>query len=471
VKDVTNRRGVDLGTACPAALGAPSESGDPVIRSIALFVLTTAPALAAEGGGNTTVLFGGLGALVLACAALVAVARPWGLLASGLSGLGLSAYLYVQHHAAKAGAVSACNVSGTINCDAVNTSRWSELGGVPIALLGAGYFAAVAFLAVQRARGSSAKAAGLIAGLAGAGVAYDVFLAWASSQIGALCVFCAATWALNLILLVGAWLDTREHGGVGAALAESLRTDAMNAGIVGLGVVIVGGVAFRGAEAEKASNAQAASADPSALASYYEQPAGVVELDGTESVKGPADARFTIVEWADFQCPHCALMNEEMKKVLDQNKDLKLLYKHYPISDVCNRFVDGARHADACTAAAAADCAGKQGRFYELASSMFKNQEYLGKDDIRFMAEQQQLDMAAFEACMGDPATAEGVKADVEAGGKAGIQGTPSLFLKGAFGDQWVRLTLQDGGAGINALLAAARAGTPLPQPSPSTER
>ena len=100
---------------------------------------------------------------------------------------------------------------------------------------------------------------------------------------------------------------------------------------------------------------------------------------------------------------------------------------------------------------------------------MFKNQEYLGKDDLRFMIQQSGLDTVAFEACMADPATEAAVREDVEAGGLAQINGTPSIFLKGPFGDQWVKIN--GGREEIEAILVAARSGQTLPTPPPPSAR
>ena len=66
---------------------------------------------------------------------------------------------------------------------------------------------------------------------------------------------------------------------------------------------------------------------------------------------------------------------------------------------------------------------------------------------------------------MNDPATAQAVVADVEGGGTAQISGTPSIFLKGAVGDGWVRVI--GGKEAINTILAAARSGKPMPAPAP----
>lgn len=426
------------------------------------------PALAAGGeGGDATMVIVLLVVLVLGSAALVGVHRGWGLVAAAVSGLFVSGWLTVQHYQAQSGVASICNISSTWNCDVVNTSKWSEIGTVPIALIGMGYFATIAFAAVRFAMGRAPSAPGLIVALSGLAVAYDVFLGWAMFQLGAFCILCIATWALNALLLVGGLLALRGQA-FPTAFRAALKETGDYAFIVGLAVVVVGGMALK-----KTGPAPVQAPDQGGrvedLAAYYELPTGTVLLDGTEPVYGDPGAPYTLVEFADYECPHCAIMAKELKRVLDANKDVKLLFKHFPLSPACNKNAPYGRHENACNAAAAAECARQQGRFYELSNAMFGNQQYLGKDDIRFMAEQVKLDMAAFEQCMGDPATAAAVVADTEAGGAANVEGTPTIFLKGPWGDQWVRLT--GGEDAMNAIFTVARSGTPLPPPPPARPR
>jgi protein-disulfide isomerase/uncharacterized membrane protein len=426
-----------------------------------LLALAPSTAFAADGGGASA-LIGGMVALVVVCAALVAVKPRVGAVASAVGGIAVAGWLVAQHHAAMSGAASMCNISDAWNCDVVNTSQWSEVANVPIALVGVGFYAAMLFLAVRYAMGASPRAPGVMVVLSAAAVATDLFLGLEMVRMRTGCVLCVTTYGLNLALLVASLRLAKEMDvGIGKAFGEALGRDGVNAAIVGLAVIVLGGMAFRGDEGVET----AVDGGGGALPTYHLAPA--LELDGTEPVVGDRNAPYTLVEWADFQCPYCAIMAKELKELLAANKDVKLVYKNYPISEICNRFVEGERHADSCNAAAAARCADKQGRFWELSGKMFGNQEYLGKEDIRFIARDLGLDMTAFEACMGDPTIAEAVKRDVEHGAKAGVEGTPSIFLKGPWGDTWVRV---EGDAdSIANLLAAARKGEPLPAPQPAT--
>lgn len=425
-------------------------------------LLLPSVAWAAEGSTSPAGLIAGLGLLVAVCVGLVATRRADGLLVTALAGAVLSAYLGYEHENPDPHA--ACNLNDVFNCSVVNTSRWSEIAGIPIGFLGFGYFMGMAMLAWRLRSAPESHAAGAMLLGSLLAVAYDVFLVWATLDVGAWCLFCATTWLLNLTLLVGSTLAAR-----GRSMVEGVKHEAGAPAVVGLASV-VGGLFLLGGPGENAgSGGGRAGGGAVDWAAVYELPAGEVEVSPGDPVYGDPNARFTLMEFADFQCPHCGYMFEPLHRIAAENPDVKLVFRNYPLAQSCNRFVPDNRHADACNAAAAGECAWKQGRFWELARVMFKNQDYLGKEDIRFMAEQVGLDLAAFEQCMGDPATAALVVADVEAGGKAQITGTPTIFLKGAFGDRWVRV--KGGKDEITRLLTAVRAGEALPEPGPSTER
>ncbi len=435
-----------------------------LVSTLAAACLYPGTALAADGEIPPAALVAMLSTGVLLCAGLVAYRRALGLLITSQYGALLAIYLAHQHRVVLTGGTSICNISSLISCDTVNGSRFAEIAGVPIAVFGFAFYVAVGYLAFKFFRGGAERAPAMIMVLCVMAVGFDIYLAWASYSLGAICLFCAATWAVNVILLVGSTLSAR-----GTSVVAAVTEEASSTVIAGLGALILGVLAYQGGGQPQAGPsggaASKADASPSDLGSLYELAGGPITLDGTEPLKGDPNAKYTFVEWADFQCPHCAVMFPVMEELLAANKDMNLYYKSYPISDACNRFVEGLRHENACKAAAAAECGRQQGRFWEFAGQMFKNQEYLGADDLRFMAEQVGLEPKAFETCMADPATAQSVVADVEAGGTAQINGTPSIFLKGPFGDQWVRVI--GGKEAIETILQAARSGKPLPAPAP----
>lgn len=145
-----------------------------------------------------------------------------------------------------------------------------------------------------------------------------------------------------------------------------------------------------------------------------------IELGDSPS-KGPKDAAVTVVEWADYQCPHCAAVNPLMTRLLRQfPQDVRLVFKNYPL----------ASHENAEYAARAAVAAGKQGKYWEMHELLFANQAKLTKDYSVF-AKQLSLDVPRFIKDYESEAVADEVQADKKQGDKLGLQGTPMIYING----------------------------------------
>ena len=401
--------------------------------------------------------------------ALMTRNRLLGAAVASVFGVAVSLYLGVQHH--PSAGESFCSVDSVFNCDTVNRSQWSEVAGIPIALLGAGFYGAMAAVSALGLRSpQSYPRVGTLLTLGGAiGVALSVFLAWASLQLGAWCLFCISLYGVNAILLAaGLWQDKASEEPFGARVSGLfVGKDGSLGPAVGAGLLVfVASMFFYNGLGKGGAPGTAAAPGSSGkdLSAMFMTAAAPLELDGTEPVLGDPAAPYTIVEFADFECPYCGKVAPELVELQRSNPKIKFLFKNYPISDVCNDQVEGARHENACNAAYAGECARQQGRFWQLDEMMFKNQEFLAPADILFMADQLKLDKTAFANCLRDPRTVAAIKADVAAAAKVKVMGTPAIFMHGLAGDTWVQVN--GFGDEIRALIAAKEAGT-LPPPPP----
>jgi protein-disulfide isomerase len=143
---------------------------------------------------------------------------------------------------------------------------------------------------------------------------------------------------------------------------------------------------------------------------------------GSSFVKGNKDARVTIVEFSDFQCPYCARLQPTLKQVLEAYpNDVKLVYKDYPLSF----------HKNARPAAKAARAAGEQGKFWEMHDLIFANFSSLSEDKFMQFARQIGLDMEKFKADFKSNKYDALIQKDIELGLKVGVTGTPTLFMNG----------------------------------------
>ena len=93
-----------------------------------------------------------------------------------------------------------------------------------------------------------------------------------------------------------------------------------------------------------------------------------------DHAQGPQEAEFTLVEYGDYQCPDCGRLFQLLHGLQTElGTRLRLVYRHYPMSGV---------HKRAQAAAEAAEAAGAQGRFWEMHSILFQNQQSLKRDDL-----------------------------------------------------------------------------------------
>jgi protein-disulfide isomerase len=138
--------------------------------------------------------------------------------------------------------------------------------------------------------------------------------------------------------------------------------------------------------------------------------------------RGPADAKVTIVEFSDFQCPFCARAAPEVNAILGESaRDVRVVYRHLPLSF----------HGRALPAALAAEAAAAQGKFWELHDRLFAAPAALEDADLTRHARALGLDLDRFEADRKAPATRERVEADAAAAAAAGLTATPSFVVNG----------------------------------------
>ena len=146
------------------------------------------------------------------------------------------------------------------------------------------------------------------------------------------------------------------------------------------------------------------------------------QVKGELSAYGPKDAKVTLVEYSDFQCPYCSQAAEAVTAVKARyGKVVRVVFKQFPLSF----------HADAMPAAQASLAAGAQGRFWEYHDLLFANGDKLDRASLEGYAKSLKLDLKAFRAALDKGTYKAAVEADISLGGESGVQGTPSMFING----------------------------------------
>ncbi len=143
---------------------------------------------------------------------------------------------------------------------------------------------------------------------------------------------------------------------------------------------------------------------------------------GDNEFKGDNDAPLTLVEFSDYQCPFCSRHVREtypqLEKEYIETGKLRHVFLDLPLESI---------HKLAFKAAEAANCAGEQGKYWEMHDRLFENQKAL--EPWAGHAEAVGLNVAEFDACLASGKQAEEVRRDMAEARKAGISGTPGFFL------------------------------------------
>jgi protein-disulfide isomerase len=141
---------------------------------------------------------------------------------------------------------------------------------------------------------------------------------------------------------------------------------------------------------------------------------------------GNPNAKVTIVEYSDFQCPSCAMVDPTVHKFLEiyQGK-VRLIYKYYPLTHI---------HKNSMPAAHAAECAAGQNKFWPYHDRLFQTQlawAPLADPTTSYMAIAQDvhLDLSKFQACYADPAPIARINADAQEAQARDVTATPTFFV------------------------------------------
>ena len=154
------------------------------------------------------------------------------------------------------------------------------------------------------------------------------------------------------------------------------------------------------------------------------EPQNVVLSVKDDPFKGDKDSKLTLIEFSDFQCPFCARHVRDTLPQLEREYiatgKLKYVFRNFPIASI---------HPLAFKAHEAANCAGEQGKYWEMHDRLFANQNALGLKDLPNHAKALVLEMPKFQQCVDSGKYAAKIRKDLADGQKAGVQGTPSFFL------------------------------------------
>jgi protein-disulfide isomerase len=146
-----------------------------------------------------------------------------------------------------------------------------------------------------------------------------------------------------------------------------------------------------------------------------------IATDG-QPAKGNPAAAVTVVEFTDYQCPSCAAAQPTIERLAAEYGDrVRFVVRDYPLP----------QHADSHRAAEAAEAAREQGKYWEYVMLLYQNQSALQTDNLKEYATRVGLDRAKFDAALDSGKYADSVGRDLRDGERAGVNGTPTVFVNG----------------------------------------
>jgi protein-disulfide isomerase len=142
-----------------------------------------------------------------------------------------------------------------------------------------------------------------------------------------------------------------------------------------------------------------------------------------DHIRGPRSAQVTLLEYGDFECPHCGQAHLVLEQLQDRMNDkYRFVFRHFPLAQA---------HPHAERAAEAAEAAGAQGRFWRMHDALFENQDRLDDSSLQEYALDLGLDVRRFVEEITDGIHTPRVREDFMSGVRSGVNGTPTFFING----------------------------------------
>jgi protein-disulfide isomerase len=153
------------------------------------------------------------------------------------------------------------------------------------------------------------------------------------------------------------------------------------------------------------------------------QPTVATLDEDVDHLRGPSSGRL-IIEYGDYECPYSRQAFREIERVERRLVGgIRFAYRHFPLTEI---------HPHALAAAAAAEAAALQGRFWDMHELLFHRQHALEDDDLLRYASQLEVDLARFDQDRTGAGVLSRIRRDVESGIASGeVLGTPTLFIDG----------------------------------------
>jgi protein-disulfide isomerase/uncharacterized membrane protein len=322
---------------------------------------------------------------------------------------------------------SYCAMSERVNCNTVALSGYAVVLGLPLAIWGILAYLAMAVLAVWGLRERPRTPAwpfGLLVWLSLFATLTGIILLGISHfVIESMCIVCTGSYVVNFALLATSYEAVRRIGLTPlAALRDDMRSISAGPWPV---ATLAGTLAL-------AAALLWATVPPYWRVEASTSPRGILvgETSDGHPWIGADRPTLEIIEYSDYQCPHCRRGHIAVRNLVEAYPDqVRLVHRNYPLDHQCNEIVANPFHEHACEYARMAVCARQKGRFWEVNDYLFARGYNRAPVSTRDLAVEIGLDAEAMAACVSGPAARLAVQEDLAAGRALGIRGTPTYVI------------------------------------------
>jgi protein-disulfide isomerase/uncharacterized membrane protein len=364
-------------------------------------------------------------------------------LSSSLMAIAVHIYLSIHYYDIQLGTSSGsaiCNVSSTLNCDAVAASSYSSVFGLPVSILGISsnavlfLFILIASLGLTSDKQKIYRFAFYLSSMIA--FASVVMGTIAALKLAVYCLFCIVAYILSFInwaALLRLQSKNPFHN-----LGENLLSLAQDFRWAGISLVLIIPMSLlfhnMWLDTKGGKNLEPLFAD------YYQAwlATSPISFSNDGIVKGSENPVMTIVEFADFKCPHCKSAAPSLKAFTSSHTDVRLIFKAFPLDGACNanpQMPQG--DGISCRLAKAVYCGDKLAKKgWELYEDFFEAQEDLrnpssSPEHFSKILSKHQLAENDIQSCIKEEETHKAIINQSQEGVNAQIEGTPSIFVNG----------------------------------------
>ncbi len=334
---------------------------------------------------------------------------------------------------------SFCSVNDFIDCDGIAKTTEAQFLGIPLAYWGLFFYAFVflmlfapklknfklfKFMEVFKNPLDYLASLGLFAFIISM-----VLLCLSLFEIKKLCVLCAFTYILNL--LIGCIATDFKNGGFIHSIKQSVIDflDAIKVKAYLIAFIVVMLAAAGCLAYTRISFVFAPQVKRQYELKEFTHP-NYKKYNVKGNILGDENAKITIYVYSDYQCPICPAQNIMMYKLAKEMKGIQIIHKNLPLDTECNPYLQAPFHQGSCINARYAIAAEKQGKFWEMNSILFDKKPQT-EDDILGLVKNMNFDIGKLQADANSPETAKEIKEQIKYAYNNGINGTPATIING----------------------------------------